>query len=104
MTSENEISFYYKIPRISLLFENDIKVLKKINLYCTKYKKTKDFIILFNYFKTLDNLFFIKKLKPIILEFCEDENKLLIEYIINNFEEINESIKNFKFDFNTIID
>ena len=64
----------YKIQRLSILVDGDIKLIKKLNQVfqrLEKYEKDQYILEATNIIKTLDNVFDLNKLYPILCQFID---------------------------------
>lgn len=64
----------YKVPRITSFVDEDIKLIKKLNQVLQrleKYEKEQYILEATNIIKTLDNVFNLNKLYPVICKFVD---------------------------------
>lgn len=90
MTLHKRIALAYKIPRITSLIDEDIKLIKKLNTVLGKLEKTnKDQYVLesINILRSLGNVFLFEELYVILYELVDMKYHSTINYLIEVIEE-----------------
>jgi len=96
-----QLALSYKVPRITAFINEDIKLIKKINLILSKIEKSyKDIHILeiFNILRTLNNVFDMNKLYLIICNEIDFKYHSTLSYLITELDsfESENIIRKFK--------
>lgn len=89
MTIHKRIAMAYKVPRITKLIDEDLKLIKKLNTVLTKLEKTnKDQYMLesINIIRTLGNVFEYRDLYILLYELIEIRYHSTVNYLIDIIE------------------
>ena len=89
MNIRKQIALAYKVPRITKLIDEDIKLIKKLNMVLTKLEKTnKDQYMLesINIIQTLGNVFEYRDLYIILYQLTDIRFHASINYLIEEIE------------------
>lgn len=100
MGLRKRIALAYKIPRITSLIDEDLKLIKKLNVTLGKLEKTnKDQYVLesINILRSLNNMFHFEDLYLILYEIIDIRYHTTINYLIevieDNFNNENQRAK-----------
>jgi hypothetical protein len=95
---------YYKVFRTTLMIDDDIKLLKKINVVLAKLERTNNdvyFLEVINIMKTLDNVLTLKYIQDIFIEIIDLKYQQFVLTLINDINKVTaDKLRTIKVDFN----